>query len=92
VYNFSMAGTHKVEIENSAARAIQRLQRHDQRRVLTAIAALADEPRPHGCEKLSGFDTTFRIRIGNYRVVYIVDDAVRAITVTRVGHRREVYR
>ncbi|CCK62345.1 type II toxin-antitoxin system RelE family toxin [Mycobacterium canetti] len=87
-----MASGYAVEIENSAAKAIQRLHRHDQRRILTAVAALADEPRPRGCEKMSGFDTTYRIRLGNYRVVYIVDDAARVITVTRVGHRREVYR
>ena len=87
-----MAGTYEVEIENSAAKALQRLQLHDQIRVSAAIVALSDEPRPDGCVKLTGLDATYRIRIGNYRVVYIIDDSIRIVTVTRVGHRKEVYR
>jgi mRNA interferase RelE/StbE len=87
-----MAGEYEVQVENSAAKAIQRLQVHDQVRVLKAVAALSFEPRPNGCTKLSGFDAAYRVRVGNYRIVYIVDDSVRVITVTRVGHRRDVYR
>ncbi len=76
---------YAVEIENSAA----------QFNGCTATtsgasdaAALADELRPRGCEKMSGFDTTYRIRLGNYRVVYIVDFTQRVITVTRVGQSK----
>jgi len=87
-----VAGEYEVQIENSAAKAIQRLQVHDQVRVLKAIAALSVEPRPNGCTKLSGFGAAYRVRVGNYRFVYLVDDSVRVVTVTRVGHRREIYR
>jgi mRNA interferase RelE/StbE len=92
MYNFRVSSEYEVEIENSAAKVLQRLQHHDRVRVSVAIVGLGDEPRPHGCEKLSGFDATYRIRVGDYRIVYLVADGVRVVTVTRVGHRREVYR
>jgi mRNA interferase RelE/StbE len=92
MYNFSVASGYEVEIENSAAKSIQRLDRHNRVRVSAAIVALAEEPRPHGCVKLSGFDSAYRIRVGGHRIVYLVADGVRVVTVTRVGHRREVYR
>lgn len=87
-----MAESYHVEIETSAAKQIQRLQRPDQRRVMAAILALADEPRPNGCVKLSGTDSAYRVRVGVFRVVYVVDDGIQVVNVTRVGHRREVYR
>lgn len=87
-----MSGGYEVRLETSAAKRIQALQRHDQQRVMAAIQALAAEPRPRGCVKLSGTDAGYRIRVGNFRVIYLIDDGVWAITVTRVGHRREVYR
>lgn len=86
-----MASAYEVHIENKAAKAIQRLQRHDQVRVTKAIVALATEPRPYGCTKLSGTDSSYRVRVGNYRVVYLIDDTIRVVNVTRVGHRREIY-
>jgi mRNA interferase RelE/StbE len=84
-------GGYRVEIETSAAKQIQRLQRVDQKRVMASILALADEPRPHGCTKLSGLDA-YRIRVGVFRIVYIIDDGLRVVTVTRVAHRKEVYK
>lgn len=86
-----MARRYEVEIETSPAKQIQRLQRHEQARVMAAIMALADEPRPHGCSKMLGTDSAYRVRIGKFRVVYVVDDGPRVVTVTRVGHRTEVY-
>lgn len=55
------------------------------------IAALADDPRPHGCEKLSALER-YRIRVGDYRIVYAVEDAELVVWVVRIGHRRDVYR
>ena len=92
LYNSGVASAYEVEVENSAARVVQRLQRHDQICAVQAMADLATEPRPDGCTKLSGMESAYRIRVGNYRIVYAVDDAERLVTVTRVGHRREVYR
>lgn len=60
-------------------------------RVNVAIDALAEDPRPRGATKLAGRDD-YRIRVGDYRVVYAVDDAARLVIVARIAHRREVYR
>ena len=61
-------------------------------RVITAIQALATNPRPSGCRKLAGSQHDWRIRVGDYRVIYEIGDAIRIVRVNRVRHRREVYR
>ena len=61
-------------------------------RVMSAIDALAEEPRPSGVKKLAGSEHTFRIRVGNYRIVYSVEDQVTLLLILRVRHRGEVYR
>ena len=76
----------------SAAKAIRKLDRPTARRLLVAIGALANDPRPPGCIQLKGGDGELRIRIGDYRVVYDVQDDQLVVLVLRVGHRREVYR
>jgi mRNA interferase RelE/StbE len=87
-----MAADYSIEIETSAAKALAHIAQPFQTRIATAIAALAINPRPHGCTKLSGRKDAFRIRIGNYRVVYTVNDLVRIVRVEKIAHRREVYR
>ena len=61
-------------------------------RVIAAIRALATNPRPPGCRKLAGSKDDWRIRVGDYRVVYEIADAIRSVRINRVRHRREVYR
>ena len=63
-----------------------------QRRVIKAVEALADAPRPSGCKKLQGSEDTYRIRVGDYRVIYSVDDSILIVAIERIRHRREVYR
>jgi mRNA interferase RelE/StbE len=63
----------------------------DRQRIVAAIAALAENPRPVGCRKLSGKDK-YRIRCGDYRVVYSVEDVILVVTIAKVGHRSDVYR
>jgi mRNA interferase RelE/StbE len=82
---------YHIEIETSAVKAFARLPRSDARKVAEKIQALADDPRPSGAVKLTGAEG-WRIRVGHYRVVYVIEDAVRIVTVTRIGHRREIYR
>jgi len=53
---------------------------------------LADEPRPDGSRKLRGAGDLYRIRVGSYRVVYEIDDSIRIVVISRIGHRRDVYR
>lgn len=83
---------YTVEIARRAVKAIAKLPRQEQQRVRAAIDLLADEPRPPGCTKLTGEDSAYRVRIGDYRIVYEVIDARLVIHVVRVGHRRDVYR
>ncbi len=81
-----------VEIDTKAAREIRQLPRHEQERIITRALALADHPRPAGCVKLSGVSDYWRIRSGNYRIIYQILDARLVIIVVKVGHRRDVYR
>ncbi|MET8908403.1 type II toxin-antitoxin system RelE/ParE family toxin [Micromonospora sp. NPDC004551] len=83
--------TYKVEIRPSALKSIDKIDRQSRARVLRRIQALAEDPRPAGCEKLTNEDNLWRVRAGDYRVVYqILDDAL-LVTVVRVGHRSQVY-
>jgi mRNA interferase RelE/StbE len=70
---------------------LDRIPKGDLRRLLDVIRALADDPRPAGTRKLSGQEQ-YRIRQGDYRIVYSIQDAERAVIVVTVGRRREVYR
>ncbi len=83
---------YEVVITRSAFKEIERIAtKRDRRKVVRRIKALADDPRPPGCEKLTGGDR-YRVRQGWYRIVYAVDDAARMVIVFKVGHRRDVYR
>ena len=83
--------SYSLLIKPSAANELEVLPFKDRKKIITRIEALASEPRPHGCEKLSGQDQ-YRIRQGDYRVVYSVEDETRTVLVVKVGHRRDVYR
>lgn len=82
---------YEVELSSRAAREFLKLPKTAQQRLAPRIDGLAEDPRPAGAEKLVGLDV-LRIRVGEYRIVYFVDDAARVVTVARIGHRREVYR
>jgi mRNA interferase RelE/StbE len=84
-------GSYRLEVKRTAAREIGDLPKADCRRVVARIQSLARNPRPHGCEKLSGADK-YRVRQGDYRILYEIDDSTRLVTVVKVGNRREVYR
>ena len=83
---------YRVFIKPSAVKELEAVSPlRDRRRIARRIQALGDDPRPPGCEKLSG-QTTYRVRQGDHRIVYAVDDAGRAVLVVKVGHRRDLYR
>jgi mRNA interferase RelE/StbE len=82
---------YKLLIKPSAAKELEAISPKDRRKVITRIEALATDPRPHGCEKLSGQEH-YRVRQGDYRVVYGIDDAAQTVLVVKIGHRRDVYR
>jgi mRNA interferase RelE/StbE len=80
-------------VKRSASRELDAVApKGDRQRLVARIDALADDPRPPGCEKLAGFDDRFRLRQGDYRVVYSVADRGRTVVIVKIGHRREVYR
>lgn len=80
---------YQVELRRRAQRALDRLTRADFQAVIKAIKELAQTPRPRGVEKVKGTGL-WRIRQGDYRIVYAVDDSQQLVTVIRVGHRREI--
>ena len=82
--------SHEVLILRRAQKELADLPRADYERVRDAVAALAENPRPPGCKKLVGREG-WRIRSGDYRVIYEIDDAQEKVTVLHVGHRRDVY-
>ncbi len=81
---------YEVELSSRAAREFLKLPKQVQERLAPKIDQLAEDPRPPGAEKLS-LDA-FRIRVGDHRVVYTVDDSAAIVTIARIGHRRDVYR
>jgi mRNA interferase RelE/StbE len=83
---------YAVNFRRSAEKDLRRLDATVRPRVMRAVEALAGEPRPPGCRKLEGGEDAYRIRVGDYRVIYTVDDAVFVVAVERIRHRREVYR
>lgn len=84
--------TYRVELSPAAARQLRKLDPSARQRVQAAIELLAQEPRPPGAKKLVGGAGEWRVRTGDYRIVYEMDDGVLLILVLAVGHRREIYR
>lgn len=83
---------YRVLLERGAERDLSRLSSEIHDRVIAAIRSLAANPRPPSCRKLSGSKKDWRIRLGDYRVIYEIADDVREVRVNRVRHRREAYR
>lgn len=83
---------YRVEVARRAIKSIAGLPRKEQRRIQAAIDLLAEEPRPPSCVALSGEESVYLVRIGDYRILYEVIDTRLVIQVIRVGHRRDVYR
>lgn len=84
--------TYRIEIAPNAARQLRKIDPAGQRRVQAAIELLAQHPRPSGAKKLVGGDGEWRVRTGDFRVVYEIHDGVLLVLVVAVGHRREIYR
>jgi len=83
--------SYAVSLTASAEKELQTLPAKLISRIIARIEMLGSTPRPPGCKKLVGGDKEWRIRVGDWRVVYEIDDKARAVDVTRIAHRREVY-
>jgi mRNA interferase RelE/StbE len=82
-YRVALAASAEKELEGLPSRVISR--------IVPRLEDLSKSPRPRGCKKLKGGDNEWRIRVGDYRIVYEIDDAAKMVDVTRIAHRREVY-
>jgi len=82
---------YEVRFSPRAQRDLRSLSAHVVQRVLPRIEALSNEPRPQGSKKLSGDKNVWRIRIGNYRAVYTIEDSIRIVEIRRVGDRKDIY-
>ncbi|MGA2700548.1 MAG: type II toxin-antitoxin system RelE/ParE family toxin [Isosphaeraceae bacterium] len=83
---------YQLEIAPSALKQLSSLPRKIQERIVAGIDVLRFEPRPHGVKKLSGVDDLYRIRVGNYRVVYTIRDDRLIVIVLRIANRKDAYR
>jgi mRNA interferase RelE/StbE len=84
---------YRVVIKPSASKEIEAVgQKKDRQRIVLRIQSLGENARPLGCEKLSGRLDRYRVREGNYRIVYSIDDEKLLVEVVKVGHRKDVYR
>lgn len=83
--------SYTVAVGRRVQAALRHLQPRDYERIRRALHGLAEEPRPPGCRKLKDREG-WRIRVGQYRVIYEIDDAARLVRVLEAGHRRDVYR
>jgi mRNA interferase RelE/StbE len=82
---------YSLEIKQSAQKELDALDDALFTRIDRKILALAENPRLAGCKKLRGYKDLWRVRVGDWRVLYVIDDAAKLVTITRVAHRREVY-
>jgi len=83
---------YNIEWRPSTKKDLKSISKAEVRRIINAVEALSDQPRPQGSTKLSGSGFTYRIRVGNYRIIYEIHDEIILIEVVKIGHRKDVYR
>lgn len=81
----------KVSITRRAEKDLRNIDRQSKNRIVTEIAALANEPRPHGCRRVISEPGVWRVRVGDWRIGYTIDDDGEEVTIIRIAHRREFY-
>ena len=84
--------TYRVQLSKRASRELDSLERKEQQRVRAALDLVAENPRPPRCVAMSGYQSTYRVRVGDYRIVYEVRDNELFVFVINIGHRRSIYR
>jgi mRNA interferase RelE/StbE len=83
--------SYRVALASSAEKELHGLPKKVIARIIPRLERLMSIPRPPGCKKLKGGDNEWRIRVGDYRIVYVIDDTARTVDVTRIAHRSEAY-
>ncbi|MBW4631757.1 MAG: type II toxin-antitoxin system RelE/ParE family toxin [Iphinoe sp. HA4291-MV1] len=84
--------TYQIEFTKGVIKQLKKLPANIKERIEIKVQELAIEPRPNGVKKLQGDDNSYRVRVGDYRVIYEIQDDILLVTVIRVGHRSEVYK
>ncbi len=84
-------GKYKIFIKRSAGKELKKIQDQDQERIVKRIQSLADNPRPDGVKKLSG-EEKYRVRQGDYRILYKIEEEIITVTIVRIANRKDVYR
>jgi len=84
--------TYKVELKKSANKELAKLPKPTLKKVVLKLKALGQEPRPPGCKKLKSNEELWRVRAGDYRVIYTIDDALLKIDVRKIRHRKDIYK
>lgn len=84
--------SYSVRLKRSTEKDLRRIDKSRVPSIIAAIERLEDDPRPDGCRKLVGSDSSYRIRVGDYRILYLVEDAVCVVEVERVRHRKNAYK
>ena len=82
---------YRIEIKKSAVKELHAIPKKDLKKIVSVIASLSDDPRPEGCIKLSDGEK-YRVRQGNYRILYSIEDEILVIYIIKIGHRKDVYR
>ena len=83
---------YRIELRPAAMRELAKLEMSARRRIAATLRSLEKTPRPPGVEKLQGHDQRYRVRCGDYRIIYQIEDKLLIILVLRIAHRRQVYR
>lgn len=83
--SYHLAVEYEIEYERRAFKSLGRIDRVDQQRIVDRISALAVDPRPHRATKLAGLGDAWRVRQGNHRIIYTIDDAEHVVTITKIG-------
>jgi len=83
---------YEILVERSAEKDLKRIAAEIRPKLVAAIRPLASDPRPTGCRKLVGSENDWRIRVGNYRVIYEIADEIRIVRIIRIRHRKDSYR
>lgn len=85
-------GSYSIRFLRPAEKDLRRIQKSRIPTILETIEALEENPRPAGCRKLVGSESAYRIRVGDYRVIYTIEDTIRIVEIDRIRHRKDVYR
>jgi mRNA interferase RelE/StbE len=82
---------YTVVVSQTAEKELQRLPSRTIEKIIALLKSLQDNPRPGGCKKLKGYKNLWRARVGDYRIIYAIDDVILLVDVREVGHRKDIY-